>query len=144
MVFFIFYPNSISSDSQAYIFLAFLTSNWSLWILSLCPNLNNISPWHFFGCLLLPYLVFYMSFDLIFFPLNQILQFYKVFQQRHPIIISKFVTIQNQKKSSISCTKLCIYIHVTTNMHIQQNWFMLFIYKENTLSIIVNTSHKCT
>ena len=44
------------------------------------------------------------------------------------------------KKSNISCTNLCINIHVTTNMYVQKNWFMLCIYKGNTLSIMVNAS----
>ena len=57
-----------------------------------------------------------MSFDLIFFPLTSnstILA--KVLQQRHPIIISKFVTMpKKKKKSNLSCTRLYIYIHVIT------------------------------
>ena len=62
-------------------------------------------------------------FDLIFFPLTSnstILA--KVLQQKYPIIISKFVTIpkkKKKKKGNLFCTKLCIYIHVTTNMYIQ-------------------------
>ena len=28
-------------------------------------------------------------------------------------------TKKKKKKSNISCTKLCIYIHVTTNMYVQ-------------------------
>ena len=57
----------------------------------------------FFGCPLLPYIVLYMSFDLIFFPLTSnstILA--KVLQQRHPIIISKFVTIPKKKEKKVT------------------------------------------
>ena len=72
-----------------------------------------------------------MSFDLIFFPLTSnstILA--KVLQQRHPIIISKFVTMpKKKKKSNLSCTRLYIYIHVITieliyTTHIQRELFI--------------------
>ena len=71
-----------------------------------------------------------MSFDLIFFPLTSnstILA--KVLQQRHLIIISKFVTMPRKKKGNLSCTKSYIYIHVTTIkliyvMHMQRELFI--------------------
>ena len=72
-----------------------------------------------------------MSFDLIFFPLTSnstILA--RVLQQKYPIIISKFVTIhKKKKKGNLSCTKLYIYIHVTTIkliyvMHMQRELFI--------------------
>ena len=73
-----------------------------------------------------------MSFDLIFFPLTSnstILA--KVLQQRHPITISKFVTMpkKKKKKSNLSCTSLYIYIHVITielicATHIQRELFI--------------------
>ena len=119
------YPNSISSYSQAYIFVEFLTSNWSSWILRLCPNLDNLLPYSFFfGCLLLPYIVLNVSFDLFiyFFHWHQILQFWQSLtanaSHNNYLNLLPFKT----KKSNISCTKLCIYIHATTNTYIQQNW----------------------
>ena len=83
-----------------------------------------IYPSLFFGCLLLPYIFLNVSFDLFiyFFHWYQILQFWQSLtanaSHNNYLNLLPFKT----KKSNISCTKLCIYIHATTNTYIQQNW----------------------